>query len=409
MTKNSTNIASLEASLAGRLEGLFIREHLHDDVHQLSLQAKRYPDLDMNFVIRQISGRQKIRYKVPSFYQSDELIYPPALSLEQASSEITAQYKASLCAGETFVDLTGGFGIDCFFISRKFEKAVYVEKQKNLCEIAQHNFTALQTDNIIIVNDEAENYLQKMEAVDCIYIDPARRSGSGKKLVFLNDCEPNVQMLAPKLLEKAERVLIKLSPMLDISSAVNEIPQITEIHILAIENDCKEILLVLQKEKTDDIKIRTVNFLKNGEAQIFEYQLAQEASTNATYTDKLKKYLYEPNAAVMKSGGFKMLSQYYNVEKLHPNTHLYTSSEYISDFCGRVFEVADIWNNSKKDREKRAEKIQKANITVRNYPIGATELRKKLKLSDGGDCYLFACTLANNEKVIVECRKNLQN
>ena len=405
MTKNSTNIASLEASLVGRLEGLFIREHLHDDVHQLSLQAARYPDVDMAFAVRQISGRQKIRYKVPSFYSVDEIIYPSALSLEQSSSEITAQYKASLCAGKKFVDLTGGFGIDCFFISRKFEKAVYVEKQKNLCEIAQHNFTALQADNIMIINDEAENYLNNMEAVDCIYIDPARRSGSGKKLVFLADCEPNVQILAPKLLEKAERVLIKLSPMLDISSAVSEISQTTEIHILAVENDCKEILLILQKQKPDDIKIHTVNFLKNDKTQVFEYKLAQEASANANYTSELKQYLYEPNTAVMKSGGFKMLLQYYNVEKLHPNTHLYTSSEYIPIFPGRAFEVVEIWNNSKKDREKRAEKIKKANISVRNYPIGTPELRKKLKLADGGDCYLFACTLANNEKVIVECVK----
>jgi len=410
MTENSTNIASLEASpCGGGLVGAFIRENLHADVHQLSLQAARYPDVDMAFAVRQIGGRQKIRYKVPSFYQSDEIIYPPALSLEQASSEITAQYKASICEGKKFADLTGGFGIDCFFISRKFEQAVYVEKQKNLCEIAKHNFTALQADNIIIINDEAKNYLDKMSEVDCIYIDPARRSGSGKKLVFLSDCEPNVQLLAPKLLQKAERVLIKLSPMLDISSAVNEIPQTTEIHILAVENDCKEILLVLQKQKPNDIKIRTVNFLKNNEAQIFEYALAQETSANATYTAEIKKYLYEPNVAVMKSGGFKMLSQYYNVEKFHPNTHLYTSSGYIPNFPGRVFEVADIWNGSQKEWKKRAEKIKKANITVRNYPIDAPELRKKLKLADGGDCYLFACTLANSEKVIVECQKNLQN
>jgi 16S rRNA G966 N2-methylase RsmD len=383
----------------------FIRDHLHNDVHQLSLQAKRYPDIDFAFAIRQISGRQKIRQKVPSFYTSDEIIYPMSLSLEQASSEITAQYKSSLCAGETFADLTGGFGIDCFFISRNFEKAFYVEKQQTLCEIAQHNFAALQADNIIIVNDEAENYLNSMSAVNCIFIDPARRSGSGKKMVFLSDCEPNVQLLAPQLLEKAEKVLITLSPMLDIWTAKNKIPQTCEIHILAVENDCKEILLVLKKEKTDDIIIKSVNFLKDNSTQTFEYQLSQEANAKVKFASTLKKYLYEPNAAIMKSGGFKTISQYYNVEKLHPNTHLYTSNELISDFAGRIFEVVEIWDNSKKDRQKCVKRIQKANISVRNYPIGADELRKKLKLSDGGDCYLFACTLFNNEKVIVECRK----
>jgi 16S rRNA G966 N2-methylase RsmD len=391
----------------------FIRNHLHADVHQLALQAKRYPDVDMAFAVRQISGRQKICRKVPSFYANDEIIYPQSLSLEQASSEITAQYKASLISTATersrsIVDLTGGFGIDSFFISRKFEQAFYVEKQTELCEIAQHNFTALQAHNITVVNDCAENYLNLMPAVDCIFIDPARRSGSGKKLVFLSDCEPNVQTLAPQLLEKAETVLIKLSPMFDIWQAKNKIPQTCEIHILAIENECKEILLVLKNEKPDDISIKSVNFLNastslNNCAQVFEYQLFQETNAQVKFASKLKKYLYEPNAAIMKSGGFKTISQHYNIEKLHPNTHLYTSDEWIPDFAGRAFEIFGLWTEKK--LKKHTERIQKANISVRNYPIGADELRKKLKICDGGDCYLFACTLRDSEKVIVECRK----
>jgi len=391
----------------------FILNHLHADVHHLALQAKRYPDVDMVFAVRQISGRQKIRYKVPSFYENDEILYPQSLSIEQSSSEITAQYKASLCnlkpnrfqkpvRFKNIVDLTGGFGIDCFFISRNFEKAFYVEKQTALCEIAQHNFNVLQAHNITIVNDEAENHLSQMQTVDCIFIDPARRSGSGKKLVFLADCEPNVQMLAPQLLEKAETVLIKLSPMLDISKAVNEIPQTAEIHILAVENECKEILLVLRKEKTDDTLIKCVNFLKDNSAQTFEYKLAQEAEAPVTYASELKKYLYEPNASIMKAGGFRSICEHYNIEKLHPSTHLYTSDEWIPDFAGRRFEIVGTY--SEKELKKRASNIQKANISVRNYPVGAEELRKKLKIQDGGDCYLFACTLMSNEKVIVECK-----
>lgn len=383
----------------------FINEHLYDDVHLLALQAKRYPDVDMDLAIRQITGRQKMQHKVPAFYNCDEVFYPIRLSLEQASSEITAKYKSTLCKGKTFADLTGGFGIDCFFISKNFEQAAYVEKQTELCEIAKHNFKVLNAENIVVINNSAEDYLNEMQPVDCIYLDPARRSAGGKKLVFLSDCEPNVSELAPKLLQKAETVLIKLSPMLDISAAMRDLPNIHQLHVVAVENDCKEILLLLQKQKTNDIRVATVNFLKNKTTQSFEYTLKQETAAIATYTSELKQYLYEPNAAVMKSGAFRLISEHFRLDKLHANTHLYTSDEYIADFPGRVFKIEHIWGNSKKGWKKHLERIKKANISVRNYPFSADELRKKLKLSDGGDCYLFACTLANNQRTIIECCK----
>ena len=383
----------------------FINEHRHGDIHKLALQAKRYPEIDMDLAVRQINGIQKTEHKVPSFYACDALLYPARLSLEQASSEITARYKSTLCKGQTFADLTGGFGIDCFFISKNFAQAVYVEKQKELCEIAAHNFEALNARNITVVNDIAENYLNEMQPVDCIYLDPARRSASGGKMVFLSDCEPNVAELAPALLQKAETVWIKLSPMLDISAAVRHLPDISEVHIVAVENDCKEILLSLRKQKTNDIPISTINFLKNGAKQTFEYTLNQEALAVVAYTSELKLYLYEPNASLMKSGAFRRVSERFHLEKLHINTHLYTSDEYIVNFPGRIFKIEKTWGNSKKDRQKLLEKIKKANVSVRNYPIGADELQKKLKISNGGDCYLFACTLANAEKTIIECYK----
>ena len=383
----------------------FIKEHLHEDTHQLLLQAKRYPEVDMDLAVRQITGSRKMQNKVPAFYECEQILYPVRLSLEQASSEITAEYKSTLCTGRTFADLTGGFGIDCFFISKNFEQAVYVEKQKELCELAKHNFEMLHAENIAVINADAEDYLNGMQTVDCIYLDPARRSSAGKKLVLLVDCEPDVQKLAPKLLQKAETVLIKLSPMLDISASVRDLPNVCGIHILAVENDCKEVLLVLQRQEAKDICVAAINFLKNKTKQVFEYKFHQEADAVAKCTSEVKQYLYEPNAAVMKSGAFRFVSEYFNMEKLHANTHLYTSDEYISDFPGRIFEVSTNWGNSKKDWKKRPEKIEKANITVRNYPIGVNELREKLKLPDGGDCYLFACTLANNEKTIIECYK----
>ncbi len=358
---------------------LFIENHLQDDIHQLVLQAQRYPDIDMTLAIRQIKGRRKMQYKVPAFYKCKEILYPAGLSLEQSSSEITAGYKAALCRGNTFTDLTGGFGVDCYFLAKNFRKAAYVEKQKELCDIATHNFNVLNAHNIQIINESAEDYLNKTEAVDCIYIDPARRNKNGKKLVLLSHCEPDITCLAPQLLEKAQKVMIKLSPMLDVSSAINDLPAIAEIHIVAVENECKEILLLLQKEQTENINISTINFLKNGKKEVFQYDYHLEKESSIAYTAEVKKYLYEPNAAIMKSGAFKLTAQHYQLEKLHPNTHLYTSDNYREEFPGHVFEVKEVWENSNKILKKHTEKLKQANITTRNFPTGTDELRKKIK------------------------------
>ncbi|NDV46005.1 SAM-dependent methyltransferase [Paludibacter sp. 221] len=383
----------------------FITEHQNNDVRLLALQAKRYPDIDMNLAIRQISGRQKIKHKVPLFYQSDDVLYPQRLSLEQASSETTAIYKSTICEGVAFVDLTGGFGIDTFFISSKFKESVYVERQKELCQLAEYNFQVLKTQNITVVNAHAEDYLNKMSMVDCIYLDPARRSDSGKKLVFLSDCEPDVENLLPLLRQKAKHVLIKLSPMLDITTIVKSLPGISDIHIVAVENECKEVLVELNSEESGKIKVHAINFASNDNNQKFDFDLEEEDSAVAIYANKFNSYLYEPNSALMKSGAFKLIAQRLKVKKIHPHTHLYTSDEYISGFPGRTFRIKQNWGNSKKEWKEHLKNIAKANIAVRNYPLKADELRKKLKLSDGGDCYLFACTTIDERKVIIECEK----
>lgn len=383
----------------------FIHEHAGADIHQLLLQSSRFPLVDMPLAIRQIAGRQKIQHKVPLFYNTSEILYPAQLSLEQASSETTAQYKSSLCEGNLLVDLTGGFGVDCCFMSAHFSKAVYVERQSELCDLAKHNFSALGFQHIAVVNCETEKYLSEMEMADWIFIDPARRSISGKKVVMLTDCEPDVTALLPVLKAKAKRIMLKLSPMMDISVVLEQLSCVTEVHIVAVENECKEILLIIGSHKNELIRIKTVNFLKNNQKHFFEFELGEEQQAVSLFSSEIQRYLYEPNAAIMKSGAFKLIGSKFGLRKLNKNTHLYTSDELISDFPGRILEVQKIWGNSKKEWKKNLEKISKANISTRNYPIQVDELRSKLKLKDGGDTYLYACTLANEEKTIIELVK----
>jgi len=386
----------------------FITEHEQDNVHNLSLQSSHYKNIDIDFAIRQIVGKQKIRSKVPRFYNEKDILYPKQLSLEQSSSETTARYKASLCQGNTLVDLTGGFGVDCCFMAKRFKKAVYVERQEELCELARHNFKVLGENHIEVIHTETIDYLTEMNHAEWVFIDPARRSSAGKKVVFLSDCEPDVTTIISNILEKADNVMIKLSPMMDVTAAVRELPQTKEIHIVAVENECKEILLILGHTTEESMHIHTINFGKNNKSQVFDFNQEKEVNISVSYTSKVGKYLYEPNAAVMKSGAFKLIGNRFGLQKLHINTHLYTSDELTFDFPGRIFEVLSVWENSKKELKMNLLHLPKANLTTRNYPLSVDDLRKKLKIKDGGDSYLFACTLADEKKVIIECRKALK-
>jgi 16S rRNA G966 N2-methylase RsmD len=383
----------------------FIIDNRDANIHQVALQQAKYPLVDMPLAIRQINGMQKIKAKVPLFYNNADILYPVQLSLEQSSSESTAKYKANLCEGNTLADLTGGFGVDCSFMARGFKQATYVERQAELCQLATHNFNALNLPHIAVINAETENYLSSMNPVDWIFIDPARRSSTGKKVVLLSDCEPDVSALSSQLLSKAARVLIKLSPMMDITAAVKELPNTAEIHILSVDNECKEVLLLLDHDTHTHQKIKTLNIGKNDKTESFEFQQDEETKATVTYAHTVEKYLYEPNAAVMKSGAFKLIAARYGLRKLQQNTHLYTSDKQVLEFPGRVFEVLQQRGSSKKDLKELSANNSKANITTRNYPLSVEELRKKLNLKDGGDLYLFACTLAPDTKVILECRK----
>lgn len=383
----------------------FIAENAHADVRSLALQAKKYPQVDMAMAVVQIAGRQIAETKVPSWYRVEELLYPKHLSMEQCSSETTAIYKAGLLKGESFVDLTGGFGIDCSFISRKFKKADYVERQAELCELAKHNFPLLDL-NIGVHHEDGVEYLKRMQPVDCLFLDPARRDGHGGKTVAISDCEPDISALEELLVEKAKTVMVKLSPMLDLSLALNRLKYVREVHIISVNNECKELLLILQKtSESSHILIHCEQFMNSSEHQSFSFTQEQERTSDCPLAHEVEDYLYEPNASILKAGAFRSITKSYPCKKLHASSHLYTSSHFIEDFPGRRFHVEAVSGFGKKDLKNFLESMQKANLTIRNFPSSVAELRKRLKLKEGGDDYLFATTLANENKVLIKCKK----
>lgn len=383
---------------------LFIREHLTDDVRALALQAQRYPKVDMPTAITQIAGRQIAAEKIPSWAETENICYPKHLSLEQCSSEVTARYKAGLLKGDSLTDLTGGFGVDCAFMAVGFESVTYVERQEELCEIATHNFPLLNLKHIKVKNEDAVSYLQNMSPADCIFLDPARRNEHGGKTVAISDCEPNIAELEELLLSKAKQVMVKLSPMLDLSLALKELQHTQEVHVVSVNNECKELLLILGSTLVRDIPIHCVNFTSKGK-QTFVFTREQERSNVCTYAGQAGAFLFEPNASILKAGAYRTLSSVYSIDKLHPNSHLYTSDRPVENFPGRVFRVVNRCGFNKKEMKEKLAGLTQANITVRNFPASVAELRKRIKLTDGGSTYLFATTLNNEQKVLLRCER----
>ena len=384
-----------EATLA------FIKEHRNDDVRSLALQATRYPQVDMRVAATQIEGRRLASTKLPAWAAVEGIVYPVRLSMEQCSSEATANYKASLVNGERLADLTGGFGIDCSYMAEQFNEVTYIERNAELCRIAKHNF-ALLSKPIRVVNADSEEALAELPHQDWIFVDPARRDRGGNKVVSLSDCEPDVCRLEELLMKKAARVMIKCSPMLDISQAIRELHSVSEVHVVAVNNECKELLLILGGESTKEIPIHAIN-LQGGHTQQFAYTAEQEAEASCTYAAVIGTYLYEPNSALMKAGCYRLPAERFGLTKLHRNTHLYTSDTLISDFPGRIFQVERVCGFGK--RELKALGIRQANLAVRNFPEHVDNLKKRLKISDGGAHYLFATTLDDETKTLVVCTK----
>ena len=383
----------------------FIRENLNADVPTLALK-KAPVGTDFSLALRQIQARQLLRKKVPSWADNDDLLFPAHLSIEQCSSEAAARYKASLLQGQTFADLTGGLGIDTYFIRQGFGQADYVERQTELCDLARHNFEVLKA-NVEVWNETAEDYLSRCEPKDCIFIDPARRDEHGRKTVSIADCTPDVAALQESLLEKASTVLVKLSPMLDIVKALEELRHVKAVHVVAVANECKELDFVMERGFEGTTEVVCVNLLT---AQpTVRFTLEEERDCRALLADDVLQYLYEPNPAVMKAGCFKLLTERYGVLKLHKNSNLYTSIQKIVGFPGRIFEVEGCAPYNKKVRQGLLSGVEKANIAVRNFPLSVAELRKALKIGDGDETYLFATTLRGERRVVVKTKKTASN
>ena len=379
----------------------FIRENLNADVPTLALK-KAPVGTDVSLALRQIAARQLLQKKVPQWANNEDLLFPAHLSIEQCSSEASAKYKASLLQGQTFADLTGGLGIDTYYISQHFQQADYVERQAELCDMARQNFEVLKSD-VKVWNETAEDYLKHCEPKDCLFIDPARRDEHGRKTVSIADCTPDVAALQDVLLQKAERVLVKLSPMLDISKALEELRHVKEVHVVAVASECKELDVVLERDYQGEVHFVCVNLMTNQLKLCFTQE--EERNCLSQIADDVLNYLYEPNPAVMKAGCFKLLTYRFHVFKLHKNSNLYTSERLVPDFPGRIFEVEGSASYNKKVKQTLLSDVEKASIAVRNFPLSVVELRKTLKISDGDETYLFATTLKGEEKVIIRTKK----
>lgn len=388
----------------------FIREHRHDDVRQLALQAAHYPDIDMQQALQQIAGWQTACTKLPEWAATDGIVYPPRLSMEQCSSEATAKYKAKVLdpSPSTVIDLTGGFGVDFSYMARGFQKAVYVERQPHLCEAARHNFQLLGLENAEVVCDDGVEYLKNLpfpfnaQSPLTIYLDPARRDENGKKTYAISDCTPDVVALKDLLLEKAGRVMIKLSPMLDWHKAVDDLGEVVEVHIVSVDNECKELLLVLAKNPAAPLRVVCANIRHDTETELFEFFPSNDSLSISLFpTLRERDFLYEPNASIMKAGCFAEVADRFGVQPTGSNSHLFLSPQFIPDFPGRKFQIEQVTSMNKKELKHVIGGLTKANITVRNFPLSVAELRKRLKLADGGDTYIFATTLGEKDHVLL--------
>ena len=378
----------------------FINAYLKSDITKLILKGSPFANISIQEIAEQISAKVKCEKKLPIWFSAENIYFPNRLNIEQTSSEITAKYKANLVSGESLIDITGGFGVDAYFFSQKVKNVTHCELNEELSNIVSHNLTPLKIENISTHLGNGIDYLKNTtEKYDWVYTDPSRRNDAKGKVFLLEDCLPNIPENLDDLFEKSENILIKVSPILDISSAINELKFEKEIHIVAVNNEVKELLFLLEKNYNSDVQIRTINFNKK-ENQIFNFNLYE--SINATYAEP-KKYLFEPNSAILKAGGFNNISNQLNIDKLHQHSHLYTSNELLN-FPGRSFEIKHCISYDRKQLKKLIPS-KKANITTRNFPETVAQIRKKTKLKDGGNQYLFFTTDVNNKHIVLICEK----
>ncbi len=376
----------------------FILAHENDDPYQISLAADLQKGWPVKEIAEQIQSRQKAKKKMPGWLHQPGIIFPPSLAVEQASSEITAQFKSSIFKGDIGIDLTGGTGIDSYYLSKTFTQFHYVEKNKLLLNLARHNFKTLQQGNVEFHHNTAEEFLKSYQGrADLIYLDPSRRVQG--KVFRLQDSEPNVLDLVPDLLEKGRHLLVKSSPLQDVQEVLKHFSQIAGIYIIAVQNDCKEVLYWLSGEP-GKIKITCINFLNDSDRQEFVFMPGEESAT-CEYSLP-QSYLYEPNVSILKAGAFKSIAIRFNIFKLHPNSHLYTSEKIFPEFPGRIFRIENIYPFNTKCRKQLPAQL---NIITRNFPATVGQIANKMKIVEGGEQYLIATTLQNNEKRLLYCTR----
>ena len=378
----------------------FINANLKTDLTKLILKGCSFKEISIQEIAAQIVAKNKCQNKLPTWFRTENIYYPNKLNIEQTSSEITAQYKSKLVFGNSLIDITGGFGVDAFYFSQKVKNITHCEINKELSKIVSHNYQQLNAQNInTLVGDGIEFLKNYIEKIDWIYSDPSRRNDAKGKVFLLEDCLPNIPENLDLLFKKTDNILIKISPILDITSAINELKFVKEIHVVAIENEVKELLFLLEKNWNQSISIQTINFNKTNN-QVFKLDLGEQVS--ATYSEP-KKYIYEPNAAILKAGAFQQVSNHLKIAKLHQHSHLYTSENLI-EFPGRCFEIKNCISYDKKQLRKLIPS-KKANITTRNFPENVEQIRKKTGLKDGGNQYVFFTTDKNNKYIVLICHK----
>ncbi|MEQ8927263.1 MAG: class I SAM-dependent methyltransferase [Fulvivirga sp.] len=381
----------------------FIKANENADPFDLSLNHKEVEGVPIQEIAQQIAARKKAKLKLPSWYTTNDIIYPPKLSIEQSSSELTANYKASLVQGKSFVDLTAGMGVDAWAFSKQIDNGVCVEQSSELANITSHNIKTLGVQNVSIVNTLAAEFLAtNKQQFDLVYLDPARRDKHARKVFTLEDCTPNIIELLPNLKKHGKQTLVKTAPLMDIDLSIKSLPGVRHVYVVSVNNECKEVLYLIDSVAQAEPIITATNLEPTNTSEfVFTYQ---EEATAEIHFGQLKAYLYELNASIMKAGAFKTVAAKFNLEKLHANTHLYTSVKLINDFPGRMFSVKHLINYNKKEFKQLGIK-EKINVSTRNFPDTPEQIKKKLGLQDGGDYYLFGFTDIDNKKKLAICTK----
>ncbi|MGV8945352.1 MAG: class I SAM-dependent methyltransferase [Lutibacter sp.] len=378
----------------------FINDHLKSDVTKLILKGSPFKAVSIQEIAEQIVAKNSCEKKLPTWFNAENIYYPNKLNIEQTSSEMTSIYKSELVSGDSLIDITGGFGVDAYFFSQKVSKITHCEINEELSNIVAHNFKQLGVKNGAFKKVDGIEFIKNnQEHFDWIYADPSRRNEAKGKVFLLEDCLPNIPENLEVLFQKTNCILLKVSPILDLTSAINELTFVKEIHVVAVENEVKELLFLLEKDCAKSIQVKTVNITKN-ESQKFDFNLGE--TSNASFLEP-QKYVYEPNAAILKSGAFLQVSEKLNIAKLHQNSHLYTSNT-LMNFPGRRFELKHCISYNKKQLLQLIPS-KKANIATRNFPETVAQIRKKTGLKDGGNQYLFFTTDFNNKHVVLICEK----